>query len=146
MLKYCFLLLLFLIFMTMYRSGFFYALMTRRENNLEGFSPGNYPCEDDQLPLNDWYPSHKPEPEISGIPQWKQFKNYPIFPAKSTNINNIRQWRQPNNAQCTPNGLCGKFYGDRQVTMPKPPQCPGFEKRRVNFYNSDDTDKMDNSV
>lgn len=115
----------------------FYMLILPKKH-LEAFSlvPGNFPCSTNTLLLNDWYPSHKPTPEISGIPQWIQYKNYPIFPAHSTHINNIKQWRQPNNGQCTPNGLCGKFYDNRKVTLPNPPKCPGFSKLRVNFYNS----------
>jgi hypothetical protein len=106
-------------------------------NYLEGFE-GKYPQSVENPLLHNWYPSYKPEPQWSTIPQFEQYKNYPAFPAKSMNINNIRQWRQPNNGQCSPNGVCGNFYSDREVVIPPPVKCPGFKENesRVNFYYS----------
>lgn len=99
---------------------------------------GVFPKSVDDLILNPWYPKHKPEPELSFEPQWKQYKNYPVFPARSNQTNNIKYWRQPNNGQCSPNNFCGKYYDDWKVELPCPPQCPGFDKDvRVNYYNSD---------
>ena len=90
-----------------------------------------------KLLLNDWYPSYKPFPKLSEISMDEQYTNYPVFPAKSTKINNIKEWRRPNNGKCQPPNLCGNFYDAREVTLPTPAKMPGFTNAiRVNFYDS----------
>lgn len=86
--------------------------------------------------LDGWYPLHKPSPGISDLSMETQYVNYPIFPAHSMNINNLKQWRKPNNGQCSPPDLCGNVYGDRKVELPMQPPVPGFDNgTRVNYYN-----------
>jgi hypothetical protein len=98
-------------------------------------NPDKYPSE---LLLKDWYPVQKPAPHPSKFGEEDQYKNYPIFPAHSTNINNLKQWRKPNNGRCVRAEMCGDFYEDRSVTLPMPAQMPGFDNGiRVNFYNTD---------
>jgi len=88
------------------------------------------------LLLDDWYPVNKPTAEISDETMQTQYVNYPIFPAHSMNINNLKQWRKPNNGQCSPPDLCGNVYDDRKVELPKQPPIPGFDNGvRVNYYN-----------
>lgn len=96
-------------------------------------NPDKYPSD---VLLADWYPKHQPKPTISNLNEEKQYKNYPVFSAHSTKINNLRQWRKPNNGKCSPAELCGNFYEDLHVTLPTPATRPGFNKGiRVNFFN-----------
>lgn len=89
-----------------------------------------------KLLLADWYPEHKPNAQISAMGYGTQWVNYPIFPAHSTDINNLRQWRKPNNGQCIEPDLCGNVYDDRKVQIPDQPEVPGFNNGiRVNYYN-----------
>jgi hypothetical protein len=102
-------------------------------NIREGFIPAKYPTS---LLLEDWYPLHKPEPTISSLNNIDQYVNYPLFSSDYNNINNLRQWRKPNNGKCNPAKICGNFYADREITMPTPVPSPGFNKGlRVNYYN-----------
>ena len=103
----------------------------------EGFSLRDAGDVNSKLLLDGWYPLNKPDAEISDLTMEDQYVNYPIFPAYYTkNVNNLRQWRKPNNGQCSPPDLCGKVYSDREVTLPKKPKMPGFDNgTRVNFYN-----------
>lgn len=97
-------------------------------------SSGEYPSK---LLLSDWYPLHKPNPTVSDMGYDKQYVNYPIFSAHSTNINNLQQWRKPNNGQCSTPEMCGNVYSDRDVTLPPQVEMPGFTNGiRVNFYDS----------
>lgn len=90
----------------------------------------------EKLLLDGWYPIQKPNAELSDMNMEDQYKNYPVFPAHSTNINNLRQWRKPNDGQCSPPDLCGNVYDDRKITLPKNVKMPGFDDGvRVNFYN-----------
>jgi hypothetical protein len=90
------------------------------------------------LLLADWYPKHKPIPTPSDFGFSTQYMKYPIFPSKSSNINNIKQWQRPTNGRCTVPDLCGDFYGDIDIILPSPPISLKFNdtKPRVNFYNA----------
>ncbi len=111
-----------------------YALY--RINMREAFSLKNAGDLKRSLLLDQWYPIHKPKVAISDMTMEKQYVNYPIFPAHSLNINNLKQWRKPNNGKCSPPGLCGNVYNDRKVVLPKQPIAPGFDNGiRVNYYN-----------
>lgn len=89
-----------------------------------------------KLLLDDWYPIHKPYPKPSELNENEQYTNYPVFSASSTKINNIKQWRVPNNGKCEPPNLCGDFYDAREITLPTPAKMPGFtDNIRVNFYD-----------
>ena len=91
---------------------------------------------DQKMLLADWYPVKKPDPELSHMSMDKQYVNYPIFPAHSQNINNLKQWRKPNNGRCVPPDLCGEVYDDRKIVYPQQPKVPGFnDGTRVNYYN-----------
>jgi hypothetical protein len=94
---------------------------------------GVYPS---QLLLEKWYPLHKPKPTVSDLESSDQYVNYPIFPAHSVHINNLRQWRKPNNGTCSRAEMCGDVYDNRKVTLPTEAEMPGFNKGiRVNYYN-----------
>lgn len=97
-------------------------------------SSGDYPSK---LLLADWYPLHKPRPTFSDLGSL-QYLNDPVFPAHSTDINNLRQWRKPNNGVCSRSEICGNFYDDRKITLPLPLRLPSFseQEKRVNMYPS----------
>ena len=94
---------------------------------------GMYPSK---LLLNSWYPLHQPKPTVSKLESSDQYVNYPIFPAHSIYINNLRQWYKPNNGTCSRAEMCGDVYDNRKVTLPEEVEMPGFDKGiRVNYYN-----------
>jgi hypothetical protein len=104
----------------------------------EGFSLQEAGSVKETLFLADWYPIHKPDATLSDEAMDTQYVNYPIFPAHSTNTNNLKQWRKPNNGQCVRPEICGNVYGDRKIILPKQPISPGFDNGiRVNYYNVD---------
>lgn len=104
-----------------------------REAFTTSTSSGEFPSK---MLLSDWYPLHKPDPTVSNMAFSTQYVNYPIFPAHSVDINNLEQWRKPNNGQCTRAEMCGGVYDDREITIPLQPKMPGFDKgTRVNYYN-----------
>lgn len=89
-----------------------------------------------KLLLEDWYPEKKPKATYSNQEFSTQWINLPIFPAHSSKINNLRQWRKPNNGTCIEPEMCGNVYEDRKVRLPQQPKIPGFDSgTRVNYYN-----------
>lgn len=113
---------------------YFMGVIESFKNGLTNLSPGEVPSK---VLLDGWYPTHKPQPMVSDLNEQDQYKNYPIFPAHSTLINNFRQWRKPTNGKCVRADMCGDFYDDREVTLPENVEMPGFDKGlRVNFYNT----------
>tara|TARA_E500000178_G_scaffold111454_1_gene111252 strand:- start:251 stop:697 length:447 start_codon:yes stop_codon:yes gene_type:complete len=64
------------------------------------------------------------------------YLDYPIFPAKSSKINNIKYWRRPNNGTCSRAEFCGGIYENTKQEIPLPPNPPPWNnKTRVNFYD-----------
>lgn len=57
------------------------------------------PCNIDKL-----------SPKISNESYYTQSRKYPVYPSRSTHINNIRKWKTPNNGSCVFPELCGSFY------------------------------------
>lgn len=107
--------------------------------NKEGFhnlSPGEYPLTVDKLLLYGDYNVQNP-PYLSAFNASDIYKEYPVFPAHSTKINNIRYWTKPENGKCSRAELCGYFYEDytKQNIPPRPP-VPGWNKR-INYYVED---------
>jgi len=90
---------------------------------------------DRKLLLDNDDPEHKPKPELSCQSYSTQYVNYPVFPADSMHSNNIRYWKKPTNGQCAPPELCGKVYDKKHINKPIKIPNPGFNCRRVNFYN-----------
>ena len=111
---------------------------TREGMSGGGLAPGAFPAAQDLLNLEPWYKPHKPAPMVSGQSRAQQYHNYPVFPARQPYpfTNNLRNWRKPNNGQCVPGDLCGKFYADLEVATD---ECkidlPGFTNKRVNSYD-----------
>ena len=109
--------------------------------NQEGFlnfpnkllSPGDFPLTVDKPLLNDDY-NLKTPPYLSALNASDIYKEYPIFPAHSTQINNIRYWTKPENGTCSRAEVCGYLYEDyTDQHIPPPLTNPGWNKR-VNFY------------
>ena len=102
----------------------------------EGFENyGILPNVETDVLLQDWYPVHQPKPSFSDLTQEQQYNNYPAFKANSKYNNNIQYWRKPNNAKCSPGGICGNFYDFKKTEIPPPAPSPGFSHSRVNYYD-----------
>jgi hypothetical protein len=113
-------------------------------NEKEGFlsfpdnisQPGNFPLSVDKPLLYGDY-NVKTPPFLSALNASDIYREYPIFPAHSTKINNIRYWTKPENGTCSRAELCGYFYDDyTNQHIPPPLQSPGWNKR-VNYYEEE---------
>ena len=131
-----------LIFLTFY--GLYNLATFLFNKKREGFlnfpnkllSPGDFPLTVDKPLLVDDYNLKNP-PYLSALNASDIYKEYPIFPAHSTNINNIRYWTKPENGTCSRAEVCGYLYEDyTDQHIPPPPTPPGWNKR-VNFYVED---------
>ena len=106
-----------------------------RKNTREGFtsklSSGEYPCSVNNPLLQDSY-TLLDLPGISTFNSRNSYETYPVFPASSPEINNIRYWNNPDNGKCSPLDMCKGIYKD---TVQKKTQLavPGWNSR-VNFY------------
>lgn len=118
---------------------FYLAIMIYFNGKNEGFttlSPGEFPLTVDKPLLNDDYNVKNP-PFLSAFNASDIYKEYPIFPAHSTKINNIRYWTKPENGKCSRAELCGWFYDAyTEQHIPPPPPTPGWDKR-INYYVED---------
>jgi len=79
----------------------------------------------------------KNPPELMNQGSADIYKNYPVFPAGSVEINNLRYWKTPNNGKCSPAEFCGAYYNEKQMpinTLLAP--NPEWGKERVNYYMS----------
>ncbi len=109
----------------------------------EGFSQynsylpsGEFPVAVDKPILYGDYNVKKP-PSLSDFNASDIYKDYPVFPSDSLEINRIRYWSKPENGTCSRAELCGNFYDDyTPQNIPGPPPVPGWNKR-VNFYVED---------
>jgi hypothetical protein len=76
-------------------------------------------------------------PHLSALNASDIYKEYPIFPAHSTEINRIRYWTKPENGTCSRAEMCGYIYDDyTPQTISPPPPTPGWNKR-VNYYEEE---------
>ena len=119
----------YLLFMNKKLEGF----ISPNDNNL---AYGEFPLAVDKLILHDDY-NVKTPPYLSRFNASDIYKEYPVFPAHSTQINNIRYWTKPENGKCSRAELCGWFY-DAYTEQHIPPAltAPGWNKR-VNYYEED---------
>ena len=78
----------------------------------------------------------KQNPGLSKYSSSDIIRDYPIFPASSTQNNNIEYWRNPDNGTCSPADFCGSIYENTEQTIPPNPQQPTIGGVRVNFYDS----------
>jgi len=102
--------------------------------NIENFlSPGEYPISlDEPILYNDY--NVKTHPKL--VKSIKDvYKNYPVFPSNSLKNNNIRYWDLPTNGKCTPPEFCMSLYNKTPQIIPPKPTSPGFDNKRVNYYN-----------
>lgn len=107
-------------------------------NNLESFQNlGEYPVSVEKPILYDTYNIQK-KPGLSNNGAINIYKNYPVFPATSTNNNNIRYWRRPTNGKCTAADFCGGVYDYTSHPIPEKAPAPKWDNGiRVNYYESD---------
>ena len=131
-----------LIFLMFY--GLYYLALMIINKKKEGFlnfpnshlSPGEFPLSVDKPLLQGDY-NLKTPPYLSALNASDIYKEYPIFPAHSTEINNIRYWTKPENGTCSRAEVCGYLYEDyTDQHIPPPLAQPGWNKR-VNFYEED---------
>lgn len=103
----------------------------------EGFSTfGEYPMDQNRPLLHDAYPLKNP-PELVMQSSSDIYKQYPAYSAGSTEINNVKFWKTPNNGKCSPAEFCGAYYKEKQIPInsllaPNPEWAAG----RVNYYVS----------
>ena len=111
---------------------YFYPL---KKENFTTLTPGIIPTSENTPLLNQPVLNN---PGISTLGSSQLWKYYPVFPASSTQSNNIRYWKTPNNGKCTPSEMCGGIYSSNyNLTIPSPPTTPDINARgRVNFYES----------
>lgn len=109
-----------------------------KNNNTEGFlSWGEYPRDQTYPLLYEDYPLKQPKMKLSDLGSEQLYKYYPVFPADSTQINNIRYWKTPNNGKCSPAEFCDAYYGEKSIEMTVLNQPePEWGPNRVNYYES----------
>jgi hypothetical protein len=117
---------------------YFYQLNKKGSEKKESFTtltPGIIPTSETTPLLNQPVLDN---PGISTLGSSQLWKFYPVYPAPSTQSNNIRYWKTPNNGKCTPPEMCGGIYSQgSDLTIPPPPTTPDINaKGRVNFYES----------
>ena len=131
-----------LIFLMFY--GLYYLALMIINKKKEGFlnfpnshlTPGEFPLTVDKPLLQGDY-NLKTPPYLSALNASDIYKEYPVFPAHSTEINNIRYWTKPENGTCSRAEVCGYLYEDyADQHIPPPLAQPGWNKR-VNFYEED---------
>jgi hypothetical protein len=131
-----------LIFLMFY--GVYYLALMVINKKKEGFlnfpnsylSPGEFPLTVDKPLLQGDY-NLKTPPYLSALNASDIYKEYPIFPAHSTEINNIRYWTKPENGTCSRAEVCGYLYEDYTDQHIPPPLTPPGWNKRVNFYEED---------
>ena len=108
----------------------------RNRNKREGFtsklSSGEYPCSVNNPLLQDSY-TLLDLPGISTFNSRNSHETYPVFSASSPQINNIRDWSNPDNGKCSPLDVCKGIYKDTVQKIKPPLVVPGWNSR-VNFY------------
>jgi len=113
-----------------------YILLKNKKT--EGFMTwGEYPRDQVNPLLYEDYPLKKPKMELSNLGSEQLYKFYPVFPANSTQINNIRYWKTPNNGKCSPAEFCDAYYGEKNIPINViNPPVPEWGPQRVNYYES----------
>ena len=116
---------------------FLIAVILYKPEKNEGFlSPGEYPRDINYPLLYEDYPLKKKHyKQVSGNNYSNNYKYYPIYPADSLNINNVRYWQTPDNGECSRAEFCDVLYDKKQLNEDKlhSPQ-PAWGEQRVNYY------------
>ena len=111
-----------------------YTILIRLFPMKEGFlTSGEYPVAVDKPILYDSY-NVKENPGADALGAAQIYVDYPIFPATSLEINNIRYWNIPTNGTCTAPDMCNGLYkstAQKRFTPSKPPAWNN--ERRVNY-------------
>ena len=113
-------------------------------NKKESFlNYGDYPLAVDEPILFDVYKVQE-HPGVTSLSASDIYTEYPIFPSRSMKSNNIRYWNLPDDGECRPPEMCGGLYKSTPQVIPPPPSPPKWDnKRRVNFYEYQDTEQIE---
>lgn len=117
-----------------------------RPKNKEGFlNPGEYTRETVYPLLYGEYPLKKKNyKQVSANNYSDNYEYYPIYPADSLKINNVRYWKAPDNGLCSTAEFCDVLYDEKQ--MPEhnlyPPE-PEWGPSRVNYYEGKHIDLIE---
>jgi len=65
------------------------------------------------------------------------YEYYPVYSSDSLKINNLRQWKTPDNGKCSTADFCDVLYDEKPIQEMKvfSPQ-PEWGKGRINYYES----------
>lgn len=100
---------------------------------------GEYPLAVDKPILFDVYKVEE-HPGVTSLSASDIYTDYPIFPSRSMKSNNIRYWNLPDDGECRPPEMCGGLYKSTPQVIPPPPSPPKWDnKRRINFYEYQDS-------
>lgn len=103
---------------------------------------GSYPHEQ-EFPL--LYPEYKLKPEYkktSNVNYQDIYNDYPTYESNSTEINNKKYWKTPDNGMCSPAEMCNALYADsetpgiNEIGIVDP--NPAWDNKRINFYQASD--------
>ena len=96
---------------------------------------GDYPNSVDLPLLNGVYPIKK-DVKLSQEGRDKLYELYPIHPANSPDINNVKEWKTPDNGNCSPAELCNAIYDIKPVQANSVIQSPTdpWNSKRIGFF------------
>ena len=105
-----------------------------RVNKSEGFlTSGIYPVAVDKPLLYENY-NVVDNPGASPLGAAQIYVDYPIFPAHSVKINNLRYWNSPTNGECQAPDMCNNLYKPTPQKEFVPSISPSWNnERRVNY-------------
>jgi len=96
---------------------------------------GDYPDTVDLPLLNGVYPIKK-DSKLSAGGRDKLYELYPVYSSNSPDINNIKDWKTPDNGNCSPAELCNAIYDIKPVQSHESIQYPTdpWNNKRVGLY------------
>lgn len=116
---------------------FLLSVILYKPKKTEGFlSWGDYPRDTNYPLLYEDYPLKKKHyKQVSSNNYSDNYVYYPIYPADSLKINNVRYWNAPDNGQCSRAEFCDVLYSDKNIPEQKiiSPE-PEWGEQRVNYY------------
>ena len=116
---------------------FFDYMRLNTYKQTEGFlTSGDYPVALDKPLLYENY-NMVDKPGASRLGAAQIYVDYPIFPAHSVKINNLRYWNLPTNGECRAPDMCNNLYKTTHQKEFVPSNPPAWNnERRVNFQVS----------
>lgn len=111
-------------------------LRNMRAKRKESFiTYGDYPNSVDFPLLNGVYPLKK-DIKLSQESRDHLYELYPIHPANSPELNNVKEWKSPDNGNCSPAELCNAIYDIKPVQAHPEIQSPSdpWNSNRIGFF------------